>query len=129
VEGTTRSLFGALDSSGRFFRDNALGRIFHPRALSFREICDTDSLHVAVLPGNRVSVHVDRVYPLLIGTDGRCRYSLLRALLHNLAVAREALAGIVLRRPPRPRCQLDCEIVWVPDEELTEELTEERASR
>jgi hypothetical protein len=117
VDGATRGLFGKLDSSGRFFRDNALGRIFHPGALSFREICDSDSLHVAVLPGNRVSVHVDRVSPLLVGTDGRCRYSVVRAVLHNLGVAAEAAAGLLLRRPARPRCQLDCEIVWVPDEE------------
>ena len=117
MDGTTRTLFAALDAGGRFFRDNAVGRIFHPRALSFREICDTDSLHVAVLPDNRVSVHLDRVSPLLVRTDGRCRYSLVRAVLHNLAVAVEAVVGLLLRRPARPRCQLDCEIVWVPDED------------
>lgn len=121
MDGTTRSLFRALDSSGRFFRDNAIGRIFHPGALSFREIRDNDSLHVAVLPGNRVSVHVDRVSPLLVRTDGRCRYSLVRVLAHNLEVAVEALVGLVLRRPSRPRCYLDCEIVWVPDDEPAEQ--------
>ncbi len=120
MDGTTRSLFGALDSSGRFFRDNAMGRIFHPGAQSFREICDNDSLHVAVLPGNRLSVHVDRVSPLLVRTDGRCQYSLVRVLAHNLAVAIEAVAGLVLRRPARPRCRLDCEIVWVPDDQPAE---------
>ena len=120
MDGTTRRLFAALDATGRFFRDTAIGRIFHPGALSFREISANDSLHVAVLPGNRVSVHVDRVSPLLVGRDGRCRYSLVRALLHNLACAVETVVGLVLRRPCRPRCQLDCEIVWVPDEEPAE---------
>ncbi len=117
MEWKPRTLFGSLDADGRFHRDNAIGRIFHPGALSFREIRDSDSLHVAVLPGNRVSVHVDRYSPLLVRADGKCRYSLARALLHNLAVATEAVAGLVLRRPHRSRCQLDCEIVWVPDED------------
>jgi hypothetical protein len=106
-----------LDASGRFFRDSAIGRVFHPGSESFREISANDSLHVAVLPGNRVSVHVDRVSPLLVGADGRCRYSLVRGLLHNLGVAVEALVGLALGRPPRARTELHCEIVWVPDEE------------
>ena len=117
MDGTTRGLFGALDAGGRFFRDNALGRIFHPGSVSFREISTSDSLHVAVLPGNRVSVHVDRVSPLLVRTDGRCRYSLIRTLLHNLGVAGETVVGIVLGRPPPASCQAGCEIGWVPDEE------------
>lgn len=117
MDRTTRGLFSALDASGRFFRDSAIGRVFHPGSLSFREISANDSLHVAVLPGNRVSVHVDRVSPLLVRTDGRCRYSLLRAVLHNLGVLAETAVGLASRRAPRARCQLDCEIVWVPDEE------------
>ncbi len=110
------TVFSQLDAGGRFHRDSALGRIFHPGAVSFREISPTDSLHVSVLPGNRVSVHVDRVSPLVVRAN-RCRYSVVRAVAHNLAVAVEAVAGFVLRRPCRPRCQFDCEIVWVPDGE------------
>lgn len=110
------TLFSHLDADGRFHRDSALGRIFHPGAVSFREISPTDSLHVSVLPGNRVSVHVDAVSPLVVRAD-RCRYSIVRAVAHNLAVAAETVVGFVLRRPCRPRCEFDCEIVWVPDAE------------
>ena len=114
---TQRSVrpFSQLDASGRFHRDSALGRMFHPGAVSFREICATDSLHVLVLRENRLSVHVDRVSPL-VARAGRCRYSVVRTVAHNVAVVLETVAGAVLRRPSRPRCHLDCEIVWVPDE-------------
>jgi hypothetical protein len=111
------SLFDSLDASGRFHRDTPLGRIFHPGAVSFREIAETDSLHVSVLPGNRISVHVDRVSPLAVDHGGRCRYSLLRALVHNLAVVADVLRGVARRRQVDHRCHLDCELVWVPDDE------------
>jgi hypothetical protein len=111
------SLFSRLDESGRFHRDTPLGRIFHPRSMSFREISEGDSLHVSVLPGNRVSVHVDRISPLVLDPGGKCRYSLVRVLAHNLAALGDVLRARIGRRHGDARCHLDCELVWVPDEE------------
>lgn len=128
MDGRTGELFAAVDANGRFYRDTALGRIFHPGSVSFREISTSDSLHVAVRPGNRVSVHVDRVSPLLVRANGRCRYSFLRGVLHNLAVVGETVIGVFRGGPPRPRCQLDCEIVWVPDDEDDEQEGGEQAT-
>lgn len=117
--GRSRTLFEELDANGRFHRDSLLGRLFHLGAVSsYREISATDSVHVSVLPGNRVSVHVDRVSPLVVGTGRRCRYSLLRAVVHNAVHLGESLGRLVRRERGRHACHLDCEIVWVPDEEL-----------
>jgi hypothetical protein len=110
-------LFSRLESSGRFHRDSAIGRLFHPGTVSYREITTTDSVHLAVRPDNRVSVHVDRYSPLVV-RSGRCRYSLVRALAHNMAVAVERSARLLIgrRRNHQPTCHLDCEIRWVPDD-------------
>src|SRR5882757_9959657 len=64
----------ALDADERFRRDTALGRIYHPGRISFREISPTDSLHV-VIRGDKVSAHVDEVSPLVIRPDGSTRYA------------------------------------------------------
>ena len=111
------SLFQRLDAGGRFHRDSALGRVFHPGTLSYREISATDSVHVAVSNDNRVTVHVDRVSPLLVRVGRRCRYSAVRAVAHNLTHVVEALGRLATRRRGAHNCHLDCEIVWVPDEE------------
>ena len=118
--GPDKPLFSQLEASGRFHRDSAIGRLFHPGTASYREITTTDSVHLAVRPDNRVSVHVDRYSPLTV-RSGRCRYSLVRALAHNVAVAVERCGRLVIgrrRREYQPTCHLDCEIVWVPDEAL-----------
>ena len=111
-------LFQELDADGRFHRDSPLGRIFHPGAVSFRQVSATDSLHVAVHDGNRVSVHVDRVSPLLVRVGRRCRYSLARAIVHNAVHLAEGVGRLVRRQRGRHACHLDCEIVWVPDDAL-----------
>ncbi|MCA1691504.1 MAG: hypothetical protein LC733_04610 [Actinobacteria bacterium] len=77
--GPVEPIFNDLDAGGRFHRDSALGRIFHPGSVSFREISPKDSLHISVLPGNRLSVHVDRLSPLVVRAD-RCRYSAARVV-------------------------------------------------
>ena len=103
-----------------FFQDTAIGRVFHPRTRSFRQVCATDSAHVVVDADHRVSVHVDRVSPLVVRA-GRCRYSVVRAVAHNLHAGWDAMRRVVGRgrRDHRvdSRCHLDCEIVWVPDDE------------
>lgn len=112
-----KTLFSQLESSGRFYRDSALGRLFHPGTVSYREKCGTDSVHLAVTPDNRVSVHVDSVSPLVVRDGRRCRYSVGRALAHNVMAAVEACQRMVRGHGGRHACHLDCEIVWVPDDE------------
>jgi len=115
------ALFTELDADGRFHRDSLLGRLFHLGAVSsYREVSATDSVHVSVLPGNRVSVHIDRVSPLVVRVGQRCRYSVARAVVHNVVHLGECLGRLLRRERGRHACHLDCEIVWVPDSELDE---------
>ena len=114
-------VFANLERSGRFHRDNALGRIFHPGTRSFREIASTDSLHIAVTHDNQVSVHIDRVSPLMIRAGRPCRYSILRAVAHNLSVVAEGAVRLVRRERGVHACHLDCSIVWVPDDDDADE--------
>ena len=109
------ALARALEASGRFRRDTGLGGIFHRGKLSYRELCDKDSLHV-LIDGRRVSAHVDRVSPLSCRPDGSARYSLGRVLVHNLTGMAADLARLARWRPGRQRCNLDCEVVWVDDD-------------
>jgi len=106
-----------LDGNGRFFRDRAIGRLFHPNTRSYREVSATDSVHLVLDAEHRMSVHVDRVSPLRVRRGRACRYSVMRAVAHNVCVAVEAVARLVHRQPGHQTCHLDCEIVWVPDEE------------
>jgi hypothetical protein len=100
-----------------FFQDTAIGRVFHPRTRSFRQVCATDSAHVVVDADHRVSVHVDRVSPLLVKAGRACRYSIVRAVAHNVNAGWTALCRLVRRDHASQACHLDCEIVWVPDDE------------
>jgi predicted small metal-binding protein len=105
-----RALFRELDGRAPFHRDTALGRIFHPGTLSFREISANDSLHITVSPANRVSVHVDRVSPLEVRPGRSCRYSLWRAVAHNLTHVSDAVLRLCRRRLTDRRCDLECEV-------------------
>ena len=103
-------LFTELDGRGRFHRDTPLGRIFHPGTVSYREITTNDSLHITVSPENRVAVHVDRLSPLAVRPGRPCRYSFLRAVVHNVVHVAEAIV-LLCRRPLQHRCVLECEVV------------------
>ncbi|HEX2274612.1 MAG TPA: DUF1059 domain-containing protein [Acidimicrobiales bacterium] len=106
-----RLLFSELDGRAPFHRDSALGRVFHPGTVSYREITTSDSLHITVSPENRVSVHVDRLSPLAVRPGHPCRYSLLRAVAHNVVHVAEAIVLLFRHRPAQHRCQLDCEVI------------------
>ncbi len=110
-----------LDGNGRFFRDTAIGRVFHPRTRSYRERCASDSVHVVVDADHRLSVHIDRVSPLRLRTGRACRYSIVRAVAHNVHAGWELLCRWVRRQRGGQTCHLDCEIVWVPDDECEDE--------
>jgi len=110
-----RAFERALEGAG-FRRDSRLGAILHGRKTSFREVATRDSLHV-VIDGQQVSAHVDRISPLNHGRDGRCRYGWLSVLAHNVAVLVDKLHRRLQGLRDQHRCELDCEIVWVDDED------------
>ncbi len=101
-------LLRELDGSGRFHRDNGIGRVFHPGQLSLRENETTNSLHV-VIRGNRVAAHVDLVSPLGLRPQGPSRYSVRRAVAHNLVGMAQDVVSVVRGRQGDHRCELDCE--------------------
>lgn len=104
------ALFRHLDMSGRFHRDSGIGRMFHPGRLSLRENVPSNSLHV-IVEGNHVAAHVDRISPLGVRSEGPSRYSVRRALAHNLVGMAQDLVELLRGRQGDHRCELDCE--WV----------------
>lgn len=106
------ALLHHLDVSGRFHRDSRLGRLYHPGMVSLRETVATESLHISV-DDNRVAAHVDEVAPLDVESEGRSRYSIRRALLHNLAGMAQDLVTILRGRRGDHRSELNCE--WQSD--------------
>jgi len=104
-------LFRHLEVTGRFHRDSGIGRVFHPGQVSLREHVPTDSLHV-VIEGNRVTAHVDRVSPLGVRPGVPSRYSVQRAVAHNLVGMAQDLVSLLRGRQGDHRCELDCE--WSP---------------
>ena len=109
-------LISALEANASFRRDSFWGGILHPGKVSYREIADTDSLHI-LIDGNRVSAHVDEISPLQFCADGTVRYSLHRVVAHNVAVARGDLMRRLRGTHGRQRCNMACEVVWVDDED------------
>ncbi len=97
-----------LDRSGRFHRDSGIGRVFHPGRLSLRENVASNSLHV-VIQGNHVAAHVDLVSPLGLHPQGPSRYSVRRAVAHNLVGMAQDIVSVVRGRQGDHRCELDCE--------------------
>lgn len=104
------ALLRQLDASGHFHRDSSFGRLFHRGMVSLRENVPNESLHVSV-EGNRVSAHVDEVSPLE-ADEGPSRYSLRRAVLHNLVGMAGDVVWLLRGRQGDHSCLLDCE--WAP---------------
>ena len=104
------ALLAHLDASGHFHRDGRAGRIYHAGQVSLREDVPTDSLHVSV-DDNRVRAHVDEASPLAVQTGARSRYSVPRAVVHNVAGMASDVLSIVRGRQGDHRCELDCQ--WV----------------
>ncbi|HEV2060904.1 MAG TPA: hypothetical protein VGR11_16260, partial [Solirubrobacteraceae bacterium] len=106
-------LLAHLDATGHFHRDGRAGRIFHAGTVSLREDVPTDSLHVSV-DDNRLKAHVDHASPLVVQSEGRSRYSVPRAFVHNVAGMANDLISVVRGRQGDHTCRLDCE--WVSPE-------------
>lgn len=104
----------ALEADDNFRRDGALGRIFHPGKVSFREISPTNSLHV-IIDGSNVSAHVDEVSPLVCRPDGSGHYRWSRVVAHNVAgVAADVLRRVSGRHGDQ-RCHLECDVIATDD--------------
>ena len=104
------ALLAHLDASGHFHRDGRFGRIYHAGQVSLREDVPTHSLHVSV-DDNRVRAHVDEASPLKAQPGERSRYSVPRAVVHNVAGMAGDVLSIVRGRQGDHSCELDCE--WV----------------
>ncbi len=104
------ALLRHLEESNRFHRDAGFGRIYHAGSVSLRENVAHNSLHI-IVEGNRIAAHVDLVSPLGL-QDGPSRYSLRRAMAHNLVGMVQDVLFLVRGRHGDHRCELDCE--WVP---------------
>lgn len=104
------ALLRHLDVSGRFHRDGRLGRMYHAGMVSLREDVPTDSLHISV-QGDRVTAHIDEVSPLAVDPDGGSRYSVRRAVAHNLSGMARDLVSLLRGTQGDHRCELSCE--WV----------------
>jgi NRPS condensation-like uncharacterized protein len=107
------ALLRHLDVSGHFHRDSRVGRMYHPGMVSLREDVPTDSLHVSV-DGNRVMAHIDEVSPLATDAAGESRYSVPRAMSHNLSGMARDLVLLLRGRQGDHRSELNCE--WVSGE-------------
>lgn len=107
-------LITALETNPRFRRDSFLGGIFHVGHISYREISPTESLHI-VIKGDQVSAHVDDVSPLVLKSDGSCRYAWGRVVAHNLLVMLGDLARRVRGLQGHQRCTLRCNVELVED--------------
>jgi NRPS condensation-like uncharacterized protein len=108
------ALLRHLDVSGHFHRDSRAGRVYHPGMVSLREDVPTDSLHISV-DDNRVMAHVDEVSPLAEDAQGKSRYSVRRAVAHNLAGMARDLMLTLRGRQGDHRSELNCE--WVAGED------------
>jgi hypothetical protein len=107
------ALLAYLDVAGHFHRDSRAGRVFHPGMVSLREDVPKESLHVSV-DGNRLMAHVDEVSPLAADSEGPSRYSVSRAVAHNLVGMAQDLVSLLRGREGDHRCELNCE--WVEGE-------------
>jgi hypothetical protein len=107
------ALLAHLDATGHFHRDSRVGRMYHPGMVSLRENAPTDSLHVAV-DDNHLKAHVDHASPLVESKRRGSRYSVPRALVHNLVGMVHDALTIVRGRQGDHACKLDCE--WVEPE-------------
>jgi hypothetical protein len=88
-----------LDDSDCFCRDTKVGRMYHPKEVSYREISSRDSLHVTLRDGRTVATHVDRHSPLARRQPGGdCRYSPVRIAAHNVTGAARDLVRLAMRK-------------------------------
>jgi hypothetical protein len=90
------ALRARIMASGLFCRDTSTGAVLHQGQESLREIGPSLRLHVALLPGDQVLVHLDRHGPTAgTATRGPCRYDRTEAARH---IVHDVLPALRLRR-------------------------------
>jgi len=91
-----RALIAATLNTFRFCADHGLGASQHQGA-PFREVGQSDSLHITVGPGsNHFDAHIDRYSPVAGGAGGLCVYDPTAAAAH---IGREVI-------PPKIRSRI-----------------------
>ncbi len=117
-----------LDASDCFCRDAKVGRLYHPKEVSFRELTSRDSLHVTFRRDRTVSTHIDRHSPLARRqTGGKCRYSPLRIVAHNVTGALNDLLRLAIGRRPNTADHLVDQLV--DDHAVTDTVTVKEVDR
>ncbi|HVL99915.1 MAG TPA: condensation domain-containing protein [Egibacteraceae bacterium] len=109
-----------LEASERFQRDNAVGRIFHPGAVSYRQAVAENSVHF-VWERGRLLAHVDRYSPVRFTKDGTARYAFWRVAVHNVAGAVTDVLSLPHRQHSGERCPTAGETIEV-DADLLDEF-------
>lgn len=112
----TPTLFADIESTGRFVRDTSMGGMLHHGTRSYRELRAVDAVHLCV-DGNRVTAHVDQVSPLNLRRGGRFRYSVAAVVAHAVEDVGRRGVRRLMGRATNEHCHLDCEIVWVDDDD------------
>jgi hypothetical protein len=107
----------ALEESKRFHLDSAIGGILHRGTNSYRELSPLDSVHITV-DGKHVTAHVDHVSPIEQTADGKTRYSWRRVVVHCIYALGGGLGCRLRGQQGSQHCSLDCEVVWVEDDEV-----------
>ena len=121
------SLRRALEESKRFHLDSAIGAILHRGTNSYRELSPLDAVHITVA-GKHVTAHVDHVSPIKQNADGKTRYSWRRVVVHCIYALGDGLGCRLRGQEGSQHCSLDCEVVWVDDDEV-EQSREEAGCR
>lgn len=121
------ALMRELLESGNFCKDTGLGRVYHRRKVSLREISTTHSLHVSLRSDGLLSVHLDRISPAVGRKPGcdDCRYSVPTVIRHNVTGIAEDFVRLLTRS--RTHRHLDPANFSI--EEIAKELKAEPTSK
>ena len=76
------ALFNALYDSGRFCADTGIGGSLHADQISMREASDSDSLHIAIGPGDLFDAHIDRYASVSEIVGLACTYDVVGSAKH-----------------------------------------------
>lgn len=106
----------ALEQSRLFHLDSAIGGILHRGTNSYRELSPLNSVHITV-DGTHVTAHVDRVSPIEQNADGKTRYSWRKVVVHCIYAIGDGLGCRLRGQEGSQHCSLDCEVVWVDDDD------------
>ena len=97
------TLMSDLLATGRFCADSPIGSSQHQGQASFREVSRSDSLHIAVGPGNNFDAHIDRYSSPQGGGGSVCEYDPVSSAAH---LGREVISGKIRSKTGIPGIQV-----------------------